>query len=295
MNLSTGKSLGATPALHWLMGSAHVYECETRSVLRINQMGMENLIRTVVKVQVLDRMTEAGGYVVRVQVLHTEQSQQQGLHQLIAALNLVGDVLEIEVSRLGYAQRILNRRELLDKWPGVRAGLYQKFKDIPQTEVLLAGLDQQLVTPGALETAILPNGLYGLLFAGLLGRPFVFQPSELPESRILARFFGNQDLPLLVRKHAELPEGIANDYVRIVAISQLDDDAFDATSWRRLLRQITDTPTLDTTLYVTSNDAYELATAGGVLRTASQYLRVQVPQVYHNELTHRLTLQPAQL
>ena len=280
----------AVPPLRWLVGARHTYECETRSVLRLNQLSMENLIRSLVEMHVLDRPTQAGGYVVRVTVLRTEQSQQQGLHQLLAALNQVSDVVELDVNQQGYAQRILNRPELLAKWPGVRAALRQQFRQFPQTEALLAGLDQQLSTPGALEAAILPHGVYGVLFAGLLGRPFFSHPPEAPERRVLPGFFGNQDLPLLVRKHAALPAERAGNYVRLLATCHLDEPAFDRQRWQHLLRQITDTPSLDATLSVAGQEAYELAALDGVVRTASQRLVVQVPQVYHNELTHRLTL-----
>src|SRR4051812_42485552 len=107
MTLPLNVPQGNSPALRWLQGATHTYACETRSVLRVNQLGMENVIRSTVEVQVLDKAVATGNYVVRVAVLSNEQSQQQGLHQLFAALNLLSEVLEIEVDALGYARRIL--------------------------------------------------------------------------------------------------------------------------------------------------------------------------------------------
>lgn len=284
-----------SPPLRWLVGAAHTYMCETRSVLRVNQLGMENQIRLVFQLRVLRQLPETGGYVVRVQVLSTEQSQQQGLHQLIAALNQVSETLDIETDQFGYAQRILNQAELQVKWPGVRAALSQQFREFPQTEALLTGLDHQLATPGALESAVLPNGIYGVLFAGLLGQPFSWQAPAPPVSWVLPRFFGSIDLPLLLHRQAEPPQELLTQQTRILVAGTLDEATFDAASWRRMLRQITDTPTLDTTLTLACQHRYELSTLDGTLRSATQRLHVEVPGVYGNELTHRLTLQPEQL
>ena len=291
MSLSANTLSQESPPLRWLIGSTHTYTCETRSSMRVNQLGMENLIKLVVEVQVLDRPSALGGYVVRVTIQHTEQSQQQGLHQLLAALNQISRVLDIEVDSFGYARRILNQAELQAKWPAVRQALRRQYREFPQTETLLAGLDQQLQTPGALESAILPNGVYGVLFAGLLGRAFSYQPAGEPELRVLPRFFGTIDLPLLVHKYAQPSTGMAAQTVGLAAYNTLDENTFDATSWRRLLRQITDTPTLDATLELASEESYELARIDGALLAANQHLHVAVPGVYLNELTHRLTLQ----
>ena len=155
----------------------------------------------------------------------------------------------------------------------------------------MAGLDQQLVTPGALEAAVLPNGFYGVLFAGWLGQSFAPQPAGPPESRVLPRFFGTLDLPLRVRKYAVPPPHAMHSHVHLAADGVLDDERFDTDSWRRLLRQITDTPTLDPTLALVGHDTGTLAVLDGVLEAATQHLRVEVPRVYRNEITHRLTLQ----
>lgn len=289
---ANGSPTASSPVLRWLLGTTSTYAFETQSSLKINKLGMDNLIRSVFEVRVLDKNPGAGGYVVRVRTLRTEQSQQQGFHQLLAALNRVGEELEIEVNAMGYAQRILNRAALQAKWPGVRAALRHQFRALPQTGDLLAGLDQQLVTPGALEAAVLPNGFYGVLFGGWLGQSFASQPAERPpESRVLPRFFGTLDLPLRVRKYAMPPPYITQSHVHLAADGKLDDERFDADSWRRLLRQITDTPTLDPTITLTSRDMCTLAVLDGVLETATQHLRVEVPQVYRNEIMHRLTLQ----
>lgn len=293
MQFPASTSLGTSP-LRWLTGATNVYICETNSALRINQLHLENHIRTVFQVQVYGQSAATGGYAVRVEILQTEQSQQQGLHQLIAALNQVGTTLQIETDSFGNAHRILNRPALQAKWLGVRAALRQRFRQFPQTEALLSGLDQQLITPGALESAILPNGLYGVFFAGLLGCSFPYQAAETPESRVLPRFFGTLDLPVLLHRRAELPQGLPGNEVRMVATGTLDEVAFDAVSWRRLLRQITDTPNLDATLTLTYHAAHELRVLDGTLRTATQQVRVEVPGVYCNELTHHLTLQPSQ-
>lgn len=294
MNSFSNNPLESSPTLRWLVGSTNNYICETQSALRVNQLTMENQIRTVFQVQILTQLAATGGYIVRVQILQTTQSQKQGLHQLIGALNQVSETLEIETDAFGGSQRICNRPALLAKWPGVRAALRQRFRQIPQTEALLSGLDQQLVTPGALESAILPNGLYGVFFAGGLGRSFPYQAAEIPEARVLPRFFGTLDLPLLLQRRAEPPQGLLGNEVQLVAAGTLNEAVFDAESWRRLLRQITDTPNLDTTLTLAYHAAHELRVLDGTLRTATQHVRVEVPGVYCNELTHRLTLQPSQ-
>lgn len=294
MNLPTTTFPESSLPLRWLEGSSHTYVCETQSALRVNQLTMENQIHMVFQVQVLVRLAATGGYIVRVEIVETLQSQQQGLHQLLAALNQVSEVLEIETDVFGNAQRIRNRPALLAKWPGVRAALRQRFRQFPQTEALLSGLDQQLVTPGALETAMLPNGLYGVFFAGVLGRPFPYQATAMPEARVLPGFFGSLNLPLLLHRCAERPQGLADNVVRLTAVGTLDEDAFDAGSWRRLLRQITDTPNLDATLTLAYEATHELQALDGTLRTATQHVSAEVPGVYRNELTHRLTLDPAQ-
>ncbi len=283
-----------SPSLRWLQGTRHTYVCETRSKMRVNGLRMENLIRSVVELQILAAPV-GGSYRVRVHIQHSEQSQRQGLHQLLAALNQVSEVLELEVDALGYARHILNRPELLTRWAVVRATLRQQFRSLPETEPLLVGLDQQLATPGALEKSLLSQGVYGILFAGLLGRSCPLQPPGRVEAQVLPGFFGSQDLPLLVHTHAELIPAAGANAVRLLARRELASEAFDADRWRRLLRQITDTPTLDTALSLTGHAVYELTTLGGVLQQASQQLRAEVPGVYVNELTHYLTLQPTAL
>ncbi|RZL01274.1 MAG: hypothetical protein EOO62_23425 [Hymenobacter sp.] len=271
---------------------AQRYQVRTTTAVQVAQMRVENELLYVVEQRILAKNEH--GYLLQLDVLNATQKATDLFSRVTAEVNQATRRLVLQINEQGRLLQVKNQSEVLQQWQAMQAAIRAKHADEPTVQPFLDAFAQQLAVPGSMEPNLRDKGIYGALLPGVYGQDYHPQVPVLTK-RCITGFFHELDLPLVLATTAEPAPADASPLgtaVQVTTTATLDEEAFAATDFRRLMRSLVDDYRfpVDLTLNYQAQHLFDART--GVLLRSQQYLVAEVPGVYHNALTHELLPQP---
>lgn len=269
-------------------GPPQRYQVRTTTAVQVADRQFANELLYVVDYAVLSQ--NAQGYVVQIEVLHAIQQATDLFSRVTADLGQASRKLVLQTDPHGNLLRVENQPEVVQAWQALRQPLRAKYSAEPAVQPFLDAFEQQLAVPGSMEANLRHKGVYGALLPGIYG-------AYHPETPLLTKqqikgFFHELDLPLQLATTATVAAELPPGTVQLHTTAQLDGDLFPETDFRRLMRSIVDDYTLPVALQLTYTAQHVLAAHPGGIVQAQQYLKAEVPGVYHHTVTHEVFPQP---
>ena len=274
-------------ALHTL-AAPRSYHFVTTSSMRMNEAEDQNTYRSTVQLTLLEKKPNNTS-VLQVDILRFEAEKSSFFTDLAADLNQVSNSLIIQTDIYGRFEAIENKKAMQTAWQQIRAEVVKKYKEY-YPPAFFDAFGQSIATPGVFEKSLRHKGVHGVLLAGIYGYGYTPE-APVHGRRVLEQFINHIDLPLLTTTTLQPAPVPANDLLHLRLMGTLNEAAFRADDLRRMLRTMADNPVLKVRLTATCTEEYQVETTTGWLRQAEQYLLVEVPGIYRNEVRHRL--QPA--
>jgi hypothetical protein len=268
------------------IGYAEVYELMTQSKVVVEKQLFENQTRTIAKQTLLDQSPK--GDLIGVEIINVQQKAQDTMSLLLAEINELNKYLVFETDIKGNALRLVNYGDLGNKWYQIKERIRQKYGRSAPIEQLFVDFEKNLALgEESLLEAMQHKGLYGVLFSGI----YAFNESPQFESkRVIKNLFGTIDLPLRIRHTTTIMQHGGADIFNITGRGILDEAAFKALEFQRLIRQMRDSFNLKVDLKVEYTEGYAVRQSDGWIQQAMQNLKVEVQGIYLNETKHILTL-----
>ena len=230
----------------------------------------------------------ADGYVFQTEQLASQLKNTDPGSMLLAEFNALNESLVLGTDRHGNLLELLNGPEILTRWQELQQRMRRTYARLPSLPAMLAAMDQQLADPVALLDGMRHKGAFGLLYSGVWGCPI--NDKELVVSKqVIRNYLGPLDLPLQLVAKAELNPDAPGE-VLVTRTGTLDSLNWDGQAFRRMLRRIVDSFSLQVELRLTCHEQYRLDHATGWLLGATQHLRAEVPGAYVNDVRHTLTV-----
>ena len=272
-----------------LVGQAQRYQVRTTTAVQVAQMKFENELLYVVEQRVLDK--SANGYMLQIDILHATQKAEDLFSRVLADANQATRRLVLQTDLCGRLLRVENQADVLHQWEAVRKAVRAKYAAEPTVLPFLDSFEQQLAVPGSMEANLREKGVHGALLAGVYGQEFGSKPVR--SKRQITGFFNELDLPLVLATTAVgADDPTAPGAVAVTATGTLDEEAFAATEFRRLMRGIVDDYTFPVDLDLECEARHVVDARTGALLRSAQRLVAEVPGVYHNRVTHDIFPQP---
>ena len=270
------------------------YHLRTTTAIQVGRQQFENELLSVVEQRVLSR--NSAGYQLEICVLHSTQKAEDLMSRVVADVNQASRRLVVQIDTHGNLLRVENQPEVWQAWQQLRQPLRDKYAATPDVLPFLQVFEQQLAVPGSLEANLRYKGLMGALLPGLYG--YDFGPGQPPveTTRLIAGFFHDLDLPLVLRSEGGLPHAESSPAVPAVYVTTtgvLDTEHFATEAFRRLIRDLVDDFKFAVNLEITCTASHAFEPVAGHLLHSRQELRAEVPGIYYNATTHELVAQPA--
>ncbi len=272
-------------------GTPRRYQVRTTTAVQVAQMRFANELLYVVDFTALGR--NAQGYVLQLDVLNAMQKADDLFSRVTADVNQATRKLVVQTDPQGNLLRVENQPEIVRAWEAIRKPLLAKYAAEPGVQPFLAAFEQKLAEPGSMENNLREKGLCGALLTGAYHQPYGHEP--VLTRRCISGFFNDIDLPLLVATTATVaPPSPAQpqDAIVVSATASVDEAAFAATDFRRLMRGIVDDYTFAVDLQLTHGAEHLIDARTGELLRSRQQLSAEVAGIYHNTVTHEVFPQP---
>jgi hypothetical protein len=272
-----------------LLPGARTYRVDTVSTVQVKQE--IGLSESSAKFRHTLLENTSNGYVFQTEQLASQLKNTDPGSLLLAEFNALNVRLVFDTDQHGNLMGLLNSPEVLARWQELRQRMRVTYARLPSLPAMLAAMDQQLLDPDALLEGMRHKGAFGLLYSGVWGYPI--NDKELVSSkRVIKNYLGPLDLPLQLMTKVTLDSASpgAPGEVLVTRTGTLDTLDWDEQVFRRMLRRIVDSFSLQVELRLTCHEEYRLDHATGWLLGATQHLRAEVPGAYVNDTRHTLAI-----
>jgi hypothetical protein len=224
------------------------------------------------------------GFVFCIEMHNIKQEAQDVLSLIMQDIAPVSSKVVFQTDRHGNMLSIINKQELIQKWIDLKPALCKKYKSTIEAINFFNAYEQELAKEEDLITSMKHKGVYGVLLAGIYGYDYT-NPFE--RKIALNNFFNEIDLPI----HVTLKSKMDNyRFIQLTGIGYIDEDAFEEDNFNRLIKKVVDDLAFKASKKFIYSESYIINQQDGWLTEAEQYLKMEVPGVYYNEIYHKLEI-----
>ena len=277
----------ALAAVGWPSSGARTYQVEIQTELVLGNWTSANTVTAQLRREPPAWATGSPRYAVS--LLHFEQTNPHGLHELAGDVARLRSRLLLDTAATGAIAHVANAAELHAQFAALEPFLQKKYQHSELvTAATLHAIGQVLTDGDHLARVLAAAPEYALLFPDVVGQPFSPEPVA-HQPRLLPRVLGTLDVPLITRAWAvPAPTGVA----RAVCVEgHLDPARYRPDDARQAVRVLTGQYDAAAGLTVQHVERYDLSATDEPI-SAARFTIVAIPGVFFSKTV--ATLLPAE-
>ena len=262
--------------------SHKTYRAVITHKVQVNDLRFANETSLIVKQQILDRNDV--GFVLCVELQQMKQKANDDLAKVMEDIAPVSEKVVFQTDGHGNMVAIINKQELIEKWINLKPALHKKYNGNLSVLNFFDAYEQELAKEEALITSMKHKSIYGIVMAGIYGHDYA---KPFARHIVIDKFFNEVDLPITITTEADDNSG---RLIHLKSRGAINEEMFNEQQFNRLIKTAVDNLAFKVDVQFTYWEDFLLNQPAGLLSAAEQYLKVEVPGAYYNEIFIKLEI-----